>query len=145
MLRNYRLDIGDILFSHINSDPHLGKTAVYTGYPSVLLHGMNLLRIKPDPQQVLPSFLNCIFKWYRSNGVFIRIAQRAIGQSSISQTKLKNLEIPLPPLSEQRRIVAYLDKVQAQVTELKKAQEATEAELHRLEQAILDKAFRGEL
>jgi len=53
--------------------------------------------------------------------------------------------IPLPPLEEQRRIVAYLDKIQRQVTALKHVQAETEAELRRLEQAILDKAFRGEL
>jgi len=41
--------------------------------------------------------------------------------------------------------VAYLDKIQRQVTALKHVQAETEAELRRLEQAILDKAFRGEL
>jgi type I restriction enzyme S subunit len=58
---------------------------------------------------------------------------------------LKEFAFPLPPLPEQRRIVAYLDQIQSQVTAFKRAQEATETELHRLEQAILDKAFRGEL
>jgi len=53
--------------------------------------------------------------------------------------------LPLPPLGEQRRIVAYLDALQAKVKVLREAQEATEAELQRLEQAILDRAFRGEL
>jgi len=63
---------------------------------------------------------------------------------SIRQSTI-NLQLPLPPLPEQRCIVAYLDQIQARVTALKKAQESTEAELHRLEQTILDKAFRGEL
>jgi type I restriction enzyme S subunit len=53
--------------------------------------------------------------------------------------------IPLPPLEEQRRIVAHLQEVQERIKALKEAQEQTEAELKRLEQAILEKAFRGEL
>jgi len=53
--------------------------------------------------------------------------------------------IPLPPLEEQRRIVAYLNQVQQQVTALKQAQAETEAKLKRLEQAILVRAFKGEL
>jgi type I restriction enzyme S subunit len=53
--------------------------------------------------------------------------------------------IPLPPLEEQRRIVAHLQEVQEKIKALKEAQEQTEAELKRLEQAILEKAFRGEL
>jgi len=53
--------------------------------------------------------------------------------------------IPLPPLEEQRRIVAHLQAVQEKIKALKEAQAAKEAELKRLEQAILEKAFRGEL
>lgn len=52
--------------------------------------------------------------------------------------KKRSLEI-------QRSIVTYLDNVHAKVATLNGAHEATEAELHRLEQAILDRAFRGEL
>ena len=66
-------------------------------------------------------------------------------QPSISQKQIYSSLIPLSPLSEQRRIVAYLDEVQVKITSLKKRQEETTAELNHLEQAILDKAFRGEL
>jgi len=63
----------------------------------------------------------------------------------INQTNLRLLPIPLPPLEKQRRIVAYLQEVQEKIKTLKEAQAQTEAELKRLEQAILEKAFRGEL
>jgi type I restriction enzyme S subunit len=66
-------------------------------------------------------------------------------QPSISQEVVYNAPIPLPPLEEQRRLVAYLQDVQEKIRALKEAQAQTEAELKRLEQAILDKAFRGEL
>jgi len=64
---------------------------------------------------------------------------------NLSVGKIRTIPVPPLPISEQRRIVAHLDSVQAQVTALKQAQEATDAELHCLEQAILDRAFRGEL
>lgn len=60
-------------------------------------------------------------------------------------TKLKTLKIPRPPLQEQRRIVAYLDGVAETARGLKQRQEDTDAELKRLEQSILDRAFRAEL
>jgi type I restriction enzyme S subunit len=58
---------------------------------------------------------------------------------------LWNTPISLPPLAEQGCIVAELEAVWARVNALKEAQAETDSELQRLERAILDKAFRGEL
>jgi type I restriction enzyme S subunit len=44
-----------------------------------------------------------------------------------------------------RRLVAYLDGLQAQVSTLRAAQAETEKELSALMPSILDKAFKGEL
>ena len=57
----------------------------------------------------------------------------------------ENVELPVPPLPEQRRIVAELDALQAQVDALKRLQAETAAELDALLPAILDRAFKGEL
>jgi len=64
---------------------------------------------------------------------------------SLRLSKIRQILIPLPPLEEQKRIVAYLQEVQEKIKALKEAQAQTEVELKRLEQAILEKAFRGEL
>jgi type I restriction enzyme S subunit len=66
-------------------------------------------------------------------------------QPNISQKLLKETKIPIPPLHEQHRIVAYLDLLQAKVDELKGLQAETEKELEELVPSILDKAFKGEL
>ena len=54
-------------------------------------------------------------------------------------------EHPIPPLPEQRRIVAQLDALQAEVDALKRLQAETAAELDALLPSILDKAFKGQL
>jgi type I restriction enzyme S subunit len=51
----------------------------------------------------------------------------------------------LPPLPEQRQIVAELGKLQAEVDALKLLHVETAAELDTLLPAILDRAFKGEL
>ena len=58
----YLLDIGDILMSHINSDKHLGKTAIFENENVKLIHGMNLLCIRPNKKIVSPKYLNYYFK-----------------------------------------------------------------------------------
>ena len=50
------LQPGDLLFSHINSVAHLGKCAVYRGRPERLVHGMNLLCLRPDATRLAPEF-----------------------------------------------------------------------------------------
>jgi type I restriction enzyme S subunit len=53
--------------------------------------------------------------------------------------------VRIPSPSEQRRIVAELDALQAGVDALKRLQAETAIELGALLPAILDKAFKGEL
>jgi len=108
----YALRDGDILFSHINSEPMLGKTAVYRKYMPTLIHGMNLLLIRSRQNLYLSEFANYQFQFLRSKGVFMGLAARAVGQASINQGKLKSLEIPLPPLSEQCAIAQVLSTIQ---------------------------------
>ena len=67
------------------------------------------------------------------------------GQANVNATKLKALPIALPALPEQRRIVAELDALQAEVDALKRLQAETAAELDALLPAILDRAFKGHL
>jgi type I restriction enzyme, S subunit len=103
----------DILFSHINSEEHLGKCALYEGEPPQLIHGMNLLNLRGDTSRVAPRYL---LHALRSNVVrrqVSRVANRSVNQASISITSLKNLAIPLPPLPEQKRTAAILDKADA--------------------------------
>ena len=54
--RDWFLETGDILFSHINSVEHVGKCAVYRGKPEKLVHGMNLLCLRSDTAKLLPEF-----------------------------------------------------------------------------------------
>ena len=63
----------------------------------------------------------------------------------ISRKKLASIQIPLPSLPEQKRIVAYLDTIQQKAQALQRLQEETEMEIERLIESILHKAFRGEL
>jgi type I restriction enzyme S subunit len=63
----------------------------------------------------------------------------------ITLGRLRTIPIPLPPLQEQNRIVAYLDDLQQRTDSLKVLQAETSAELDAFMPSILDKAFRGEL
>jgi type I restriction enzyme, S subunit len=135
-LIRYTLRTGDILFSHINSEPQLGRTAICTGGGDPLLHGMNLLMLRANGR-VDPWFLHYQCQSLRSRGVFVRLAARAVGQSSINQGKLKALGITVPPLCEQRAIAAVLRTVQ----QAKEATERVIAATRQLKASLLHHLF----
>lgn len=63
----------------------------------------------------------------------------------ITLGRLRTIEVPLPPIAEQRRIVANLEALQAQADALNRLQSETTNELDALLPAILDRVFKGEL
>ena len=66
-------------------------------------------------------------------------------QPNISQTYLKELELPLPSIEEQKKIVEYLDDISSKMDRIKALQKEKLQELKALKASILDSAFRGEL
>lgn len=145
IIEKYKLLPGDVLFSHINSDLHLGKTALFDFSNILLLHGMNLLLIRPNKALLVPKFLNYLCNQYRFSGIFVSIAQHAVNQSSINQAKLKNLPISLPPFPEQHRIVAKIEELFTKHDAGVKSLEKTKAQLKRYRQSVLKHAFEGKL
>jgi type I restriction enzyme, S subunit len=139
----YRLRRGDILFSHINSEPQIGRTALYEGVPLLLLHGMNLLLIRAAPW-IEPRFLHFMLSHLRETGVMQAIAGRAVGQSSINQGRLRSLQISVPDVDEQRKIGGLLLAVQRAI----ERQERLIALTAELKKALMHKLFtegtRGE-
>ncbi|AKH38264.1 MULTISPECIES: restriction endonuclease subunit S [Nitrosomonas] len=135
---------GDILFSHINSDLHLGKTAVVTSHKR-LLHGMNLLLLRTKRELLDPYYLHYLLNFYRRNGTFMKIAQHAVNQSSLNQKKINSLKIPLAPLNQQKRIVAEIEKQFSRLDEAVAILKHVKANLKRYKAAVLKAAVKGRL
>ena len=108
----YLLNDGDILMSHINSEKHLGKTAIYEKCNEKIIHGMNLLCLRPKKNIVEPKYLN----YYFNNLVFRRqlpkITKKSVNQASFAVTDLKNIKVILPTKDTQLKVVKILDKAQ---------------------------------
>ena len=57
---------------------------------------------------------------------------------------IKSLQIPVPPLSEQEKIIEHLDQVSKEVKALKSQYQSQLDNLEELKKSVLDKAFRWE-
>ncbi len=92
-----------------------------------------------------PALAELRFVTYALSDYDVTDLNFASAQPKLNQKNARTISIPLPPLTEQRRIVAYLDSLQAKVDELKRLQDESAAKLDALLPAILDRAFKGEL
>ena len=66
-------------------------------------------------------------------------------QINISKKQILDVEIPVPPLSEQEKIVEHLDQVSKEVKALKSQYQSQLDNLEELKKSVLNKAFRWEL
>jgi len=114
-IAEYKLLIGDMLFSNINSVAHIGKIA-FIDKDYDLYHGMNLLNIRINQDEHCPKFYfyqltNCRLKRY-----FEEICNKAVNQASINQTDLKKTELAFPSLPEQQKIASCLSSLDEVIT-----------------------------
>ena len=65
--------------------------------------------------------------------------------NNINSTQLKNIELPLPSLDEQREIVRRIETAFARIDRIKAEAEVALKLTDRLDQTILARAFAGEL
>ena len=120
-IENFRLILGDILFSHINSLEVLGNCAMFQN-TARLYHGMNLLRIRPN-DSIAHRFLLYWLRSYSTNQLIKSFAKVAIGQVSVSITNLKEIPVAYPPLPEQHAIANFLDHKTQQIDDLIRVKE----------------------
>lgn len=107
----YKLNVGDILFSNINSIQYIGNTA-FVDKEYNLYHGMNLLRIIPKPSLVIPRFLHLILCTSMAIKHFQSICNKAVSQASINQTSLGKIMLHIPPLTCQEQICNVFESVE---------------------------------
>lgn len=114
---DYVLQDGDILMSHINSEAHLGKVALYEKQKGeMIIHGMNLLCLRPKQELLDSRFAFYYFSSEAFLGQIPRITKKSVNQASFNVAALKELIISIPTIEKQREIVCRLDKVSELIT-----------------------------
>ena len=132
-----------IIVSSTGSSKAIGRAGVsYTGYDNVAF-GAFLTLVRPNDGIVKPF----IAYYFQSDIYRNRIRELAAGVNinNIKANYITESPIPLPPFSEQQRIVDRIESLFAKLDEAKqKAQDALDS-FETRKAAILHKAFTGEL
>ena len=110
------LEYNDLLFNRTNSKELVGKTAIYKAEIPAIYAGY-LIRVTPI--LIDSDYLNYVMQSHFFKKYCLAVKTDAIGQSNINAEKLKRFVFPLPPLAEQKRIVARVEELLAACDMLK--------------------------
>ncbi len=97
--------LGDLL---ITKDGTVGKIAYISSKPDKVSLNSHLLIMRPLNNRYLNKFLFWVIQSNVFN-MFFQLSQSGSIMASLSQEKINNFSFPIPPLTEQTAIAAYLD------------------------------------
>ncbi len=135
------LDKGDVLFCNTNSTELVGKACLFPGWKERCTFSNHLTRLRANRKTVLPAWLLIVLRHLWRSGFFATNCREFVGQSAYNQDKLRELLIPIPPLAEQRRIVARIEELTTRLRQAAELHSEAERRTAGVFQAALESAF----
>lgn len=137
----YKVEAGDFIYSRLFAwrgafgviGPELDGCFVSNEFPT----------FKPVQNKLDLSFLN---SWFRLRSTLERVEANCAGSTPLTRNRYKEafllkLEIPLPPLSEQRRIVGRLEHLASKIEEARGLRVKVEKEIGALLASVFDQSL----
>ncbi|MCB9740841.1 MAG: restriction endonuclease subunit S [Deltaproteobacteria bacterium] len=139
------LEPGDLLMQRSNTPQLVGTTALYRGPRNWAVYPDLLIRVRTTPRvsvefAALALISPLLRGYFRGSAKGIAGSMPKIGQDTIQMAPF-----PLPPLPEQHRIVAEVDRRLSTLAALDATLDTNLARCARLRQSILQRAFDGRL
>ena len=138
---SYLLSDGDILFARTGAT--VGKSYLVRGLREEAIYASYLIRVQTY-DAVLPQYV----KFYFESGYYWeQIVQESVGvgQPNVNGTILGNLNIPIPPIHEQSRIVSELSKWMGIIDVIEQGKINLKTVIKEAKSKILDLAIHGKL
>jgi type I restriction enzyme S subunit len=140
------LKAGDILMIRSNGSVSLvGKTALVSEKETGYAFAGYLMRLRVDERRAIPAYVHLALESHDVREQVEMPVRSTNGVHNINSSEVRQLEINLPSLVEQQEIVRRAEKLFKLADEIEKQVGAATKRVEKLTQAILAKAFRGEL
>lgn len=158
-----RLDLDDIAYVRLPNRAEGLRTKVQTDDLLVTITGANVTksaRVDLDLEDAYvsqhvalvrladPQLSKFLFRWIVSPGHGRKQLQEAAygqGKPGLNLDNIRQVEVVLPPLAEQHEIVRHVEALFALADKIEAHVQTATARVEKITQAILAKAFRGEL
>ena len=143
-LSAYHITAGDILVSMMGT---VGKCAIIPDGVAKGLMDSHVVKVRLNKEKIIPEFFEYVYDKDNSNVVISQIQKYRRGSimDGLNSSLIKEFVIPIPPIDEQKRIVAYLDTKVSLIDELISSFNAQHSDLNALKQAIISEAVTGKI
>lgn len=135
------LNNNDILIARTGGT--IGKSFIVKNVECTAVFASYLIRVKPLAilnSDYLKLFLESPLYWIQ-----LQEKAKGTGQPNVNAVSLSNLVLPLPPIQEQKRIVAKVDELFELVDELNENKEAMIKNISHSRDKVLQLAIQGKL
>jgi type I restriction enzyme S subunit len=133
----YLLELGDLVLARTGAT--VGKSYLYDSNDGPLAFAGFLIRVSPDPEQLVPAFLS-FFTQSRPYWNWVKVNSMRSGQPGINGREYASLPIPLPPTNaEQEAIAEALSDADALIESL----EQLLAKKRQLKQGVMQELLTG--
>ncbi|MBL9172671.1 MAG: restriction endonuclease subunit S [Verrucomicrobiales bacterium] len=106
---------GDVLFNWRNSAELIGKTTIFEEQDEPHIFASFILRICAGEKKSHNYFLKHLMNHYREEGVFVKLARRAVNQANYNKNEISVLKIPSPPYEQQVELAQAIGAVDAKI------------------------------
>ena len=140
-LQKHRIHANDVVIAGLGESPP--RSCVIPDFVGPAIVKADCIRFKPHTDflsKFATSVLNCDPIRRRTKNIV-----HGVGRPRLNLGEIKSIVLPLPPVAEQTRIVAEVDRRLSVVEELEAVVSANLQRATQLRQSILQKAFTGNL
>lgn len=141
-IERFLLKKNDVLIveGHGNIE-EIGRTAVWKEEISNCVHQNHIIRARLNEKKMISEFLSYFLNMYGNHGYFSSKSNTTSGLNTINTNKIRNANVPIPPLPLQQKFASIVQ----QVEQIRQYQQESKAHIDDLFNALMQKAFKGEL
>ncbi|MHA1286548.1 MAG: restriction endonuclease subunit S [Candidatus Thorarchaeota archaeon] len=136
-LSNYELKPGDFLITMMGT---IGKTGILPEYAEKGIMDSHLIRIRLNENIINPNFFKYTFASHYIQRQIMRSSRGAI-MKGLNSRIIRKVQVPIPPLNEQHRIVAKIEELFTKLDAGAEYLKQSKMKLEQYRQALLEEAF----
>ncbi|EAL1764502.1 hypothetical protein AJY72_06190 [Campylobacter jejuni] len=141
ILSNYQIDNTNLYISIAGT---IGKSGIIPKSLNGAILTENAIKLEYKNYNIYNKFMY----YFTTSSCFKNQAiesTRIVAQPKLAISRLKTIQIPIPPLQEQEQIASYLDELSLNIKDLKQNYQTQIKNLQELKKSLLDRAFKGRL